>query len=303
MRRPRIEALTFDRLSFPEDVIVETHSYCNLSCIMCPYPNLKRPKGEMDLAVFEKIVNEIAAEVPKSRIWMAIMGEPLLGKNLIKMIRYAKQRGVKSVNLNTNATFLSKEMTRELLEAEVDTILVSLDARTQAAYDKIRIGGDFPTVMKNLTFFLKEKRQQGHTKPDVVAQFIIMEQNEHEVEAFKDFWLSRGVIVKVRLKLGWGDAVSTEDLDVANIKRDFPCPWLLRTASIHWDGRFAQCDADYEGEYSPGDIRYQSIKEVWNGELAKRRERHWQNDFEHPLCRDCKDWSVGRAEFFYHEKE
>jgi len=55
MRKPRLESLTFDRMSFPEDVIVETFAHCNLRCIMCPYPTLKRPKGEMTLDVFTKI--------------------------------------------------------------------------------------------------------------------------------------------------------------------------------------------------------------------------------------------------------
>ena len=69
----------------------------------------------------------------------------------------------------------------------------------------------------------------------------------------------------------------------------------------HWSGRLAQCDADYEGNYSPGDIRTHSIKELWDGELAHRRARHLAGDFSHELCRDCYDWAAGRSEFHYPE--
>lgn len=303
MRKPRLENLTFENMPFPEDVIVETYAHCNLRCIMCPYPVLKRAKGEMDFAVFTKIADEMARENPDGRLWVAILGEPLLGKNLVKMLFYARDKGIRKIHLNTNATFLTQEMTHELFDCGIDKLLVSLDACTKETYDKIRIGGDFPAVIRNLEYFLAEKKRLGLQKPDVIAQFIVMDQNEHETEAFKKYWLEKGAIVKIRIKMGWGNAVKAEDLAAADIERNFPCPWLLRSVSIHWDGKFAQCDADYEAKYSPGDINFQTIKEVWDGELAKRRERNWALDFNHAPCDTCKDWSVGRAEFYYPQKE
>jgi len=196
---------------------------------------------------------------------------------------------------------LTPGITHKLLESGLNKILISLDAYTKETYDQIRKGGDFSLVMKNINYFLEERRRQGLLRPDVVAQFIVMDQNEHEIEAFKKYWLSRGVIVKIRLKMGWGKAVTTEDLDKAQVERVFPCPWILRAVSIQWSGKFAQCDADYEGEQSPGDINFQTIKEVWEGELAKRIAKHWAFDFSHPLCQVCNDWAVGRAEFVYPE--
>lgn len=304
MRKPRLESLTFERMSFPEDVIVETFAHCNLRCIMCPYPNLQRPKGEMTLDVFTKIVDEMAMENSRCRLWVAILGEPLLRpQSLFRMLNYARNKGIDNIHLNTNATFLSEEIAHQIFEAGVKDLLISIDAFTKDTYDLIRVGGDFPAVVKNLESFLAEKKRRGLDRPNVIAQYIIMDQNEHEVESFKNHWLSKGAIVKVRLKMGWGSAIETEDLNDAKVERNFPCPWLLRSVSIHWDGTFAQCDADYEGGYSPGDIRTQTIKEVWDGELAKRRENHWNLDFSHPLCQDCKDWSVGRAVFYYPGKE
>jgi sulfatase maturation enzyme AslB (radical SAM superfamily) len=302
MRKPRLETLTFERLSFPEDVIVETYAHCNLRCIMCPYRFVNRPKGEMDLAVFAKIVDEIALENPLARLWVAILGEPLLGRNLLPMLRYARDRGIKRINLNTNATFLTPEMTGELLDAGVDHLLVSLDAHTCETYDQIRVGGDFQTTVNNVNFFLEERHRRGLSKPGVIAQFIVMDENAQEVEDFKEYWLERGAIVKIRLKMGWGNVIPTEDLTKANVQRNFPCPWLLRAVSIHWDGRFAQCDADWDAEYSPGDIRIQTIKQVWSGEIASRIRQHRALDFSFAPCETCRDWSVGRAQFYYPEK-
>ena len=51
---------TLKRTNFPVSVIIETVAYCNLNCIMCPQPSLKRQRGAMDIRVSRKIIDEIA---------------------------------------------------------------------------------------------------------------------------------------------------------------------------------------------------------------------------------------------------
>jgi radical SAM protein with 4Fe4S-binding SPASM domain len=155
--------------------------------------------------------------------------------------------------------------------------------------------------VKNLEFFLSRIGTMRTARPKLIVQFIVMDENESEVEAFRTYWLAKNAIVKIRPKLGWGTGVKAENLNLENSERTFPCPWLTRTVSIHWNGKFGQCDADFEGQYSPGDIRTQTISEVWNGELAKRREKHLAGDFSHDLCTTCKDWQAGRSAFYYPE--
>lgn len=305
MKKPNLEAVkkSLKDNPFPIDIVVETISYCNLRCIMCPQPTLMRERGEMQLEVFQKIADEIARESPSSNLWLALMGEALLvGDKLVEMIHYAKTKGIRNVHLNTNARFMAPEMSEKLITSGVDEIIVGLDAFTSETYDRVRVGGDFAETVRNIEYLLAVKQERELAKPVVILQFIVMEENEHEEEQFKSYWLSRGAVVKIRPKLGWGAGVEAKNLNLPESARDFPCPWLNRTVSIHWSGRFAQCDADFEGNYSPGDIRTQSIREIWMGELAKRRKRHWEGDFTHDLCKNCRDWQAGRSEFFYPEK-
>jgi radical SAM protein with 4Fe4S-binding SPASM domain len=290
---------TLKRTDFPVCVIVETIAYCNLSCIMCPQPGLKRARGQMDFHVFKKIIDEVAAESPETHVWLALMGEPLImGDRFIKMVRYAKEGGIRHVHLNTNACLMSEHLCNELILSGLDEIVVGMDAFTEETYKRIRIGGDFGKTIPQLKYFLQRRQELGVNKPRLIMQFIAMDENEHEMEQFKSYWLSRQAVVKIRPKLGWGTGVKAHNLNLDESERTFPCPWLARTVSIHWTGRLAQCDADFEGGYSPGDIRTQTIKEIWNGELAKRRERHWAGDFSHDLCKECKDWQAGRSAFF-----
>lgn len=293
---------TLRRTPFPTVVVVETIAFCNLKCVMCPQPNLKRQRGEMDFEVFKKIADEIAYENPSTDLWLAIMGEPLImGDKLIEMIKYAKCKGIEKVHLNTNACLMTGDMAQKLINSGIDEIIIGMDAFTKETYERIRVEGNYNETVKNVEYFLIKKQEMDKDKPHLIVQFIVMYENEHEVEAFKNYWLEKGAIVKIRPRLGWGTGVNADNLNLPDTERDFPCPWLIRTVSIQWTGKFNQCDADFEGTYSPGDIRTKSIKEVWNGELAARREKHWNMNFSHDLCKQCKDWQAGRSLFYYPE--
>jgi len=263
---------------------------------------MQRTKGKMATELFHKIIDEVAQESPETRLWLAIMGEPLMDKSIISHLRYADEHGAHRIHLNTNGTFLDDAIARDILDSDVESIYVAIDALTPATYARVRPGGDFDRVRRNVENVLKLRAQRSGRKPEVVVQFIVMDENESEMEGFLTFWLEKGAVVKLRLRQGWGIHITAPDLQNVHIDR-FPCPWLLRTMNIHWSGRVTQCDVDYEERHSAGDLSRQSIKEVWDGELAQRRERHWKGDFQHPLCTSCQDWAAGRAEFFYPDAE
>lgn len=283
---------------FPINVIVETSSYCNLKCPICPNSFMKRKKGNMEFKVFKKVVDEIAHVKPDTTLWLALLGEPLINHSqLIKGIRYAKDKGLKDVRLNTNGLLLNTEISWNLVQAGLDYILISVDAATSKTYNKIRVGGNFDKLVWNIDQLIAAKTA-AQSKLKVVTQFIVMEENESELEQFKKYWLDGGAIVKIRPKLSWGNTIEAKNLNLTQEDRTYPCPWLARTVSIQWTGKLAQCDFDFEGVYSPGDINKQTIKEIWDGEILKRRQKHIAGDFSHPLCSTCKDWQVGLAQYF-----
>lgn len=286
---------TLKESNFPELVMVEVCGICNLRCIMCPSPHLKRERSVMSWCIYKKIIDEIAEKRPETQLWPAIMGEPLLmGNKIIEYIAYAKEKGIQEVILNTNGTFLTPEMYQKLADVQLDKIIVGLDAFTEKTYNNIRIGGYYKTIHNNLIEILK---LQG---PEIIMQFIEMEENAGEKEQFKEYWLSKGAVLKIRKRLGWGTCVEPHGLDIKPQSEErVPCPWLMRAMNIQWTGNVAQCDADYEGTYSIGDIRIQTIEEIWNTEFAKRRARHWNRDFDFMPCRECKDWQAGLSEWYY----
>jgi len=286
--------------SYPVNLVLEAIAFCNLRCLNCPYPFMKREKGRMSIKLYKKIIDEIASNNPKNtNIWFAFMGEPLmLGRDLFGKIKYAKEKGIENTYLNTNAILLNKEMVNLAIKSGLDKIIISVDAYNEKTYNKIRRGGNFALLKENIINLLTKIKKNKLTKPEVMVQFIVMDENRGEEEKFKEFWLKQGACVKIRRRLSWGGSIEAKDLLIPQEKRDMPCPWLMRQMVILWDGRVAQCDGDYEGKFNAGNINKQSIYEVWNGELLKRRKRHLNNDFNFEPCNQCNDWQVGLSEFY-----
>jgi hypothetical protein len=259
---------------------------------------MQRAKGFMSDELFEKCIDEIARENPDSEVWLADHGESLmLGKRLVDKIHYAKSKGLKRVYLNTNGMLLSPIMTRGLLESGLDQIVFGLDAISEETYSQIRVGGDFKHVMSNISGLLKQISSNGDQGPKVWVQFIEMEQNEHEREAFEEYWGKKDVAIKIRRKLSWGGYVSTPDVELLEAER-IPCPWIVNLMHILWDGRVCRCSGDHECRYEMGDVNGSTIAEIWRGPLRRERQIHLAYAFDdlNQQCKACLDWKVGAAE-------
>lgn len=302
MKPVGIESIPVNRTlhPFPKVVIFEIVCGCNLRCVMCPQPKLTRPKGVMDLELYQRLTREVAANDPDTEVWATIMGEVFVHGDLVfDYLQFAKrQAGLKKVYLNTNLVLFRPEWIDRVAASGLDKITVGLDAATEETYNKIRVGGDFRAVESNILALLEAKAQGRLPNLEIILQFIVQDENQHEEELFKQKWTGRGVTIKVRQKLGWGLGVEADNLAIPDRERTIPCPWLMRTMSIHWTGQVAQCDAEWNGDRYVGDLNRQTIKEVWLDQLLVKRQRHLANDFDMDPCRDCKDWQCGRAEFY-----
>ena len=138
---------------------VEASSRCNLACKMCfRHSWIGERFGDLDPAVFARVMDDPALE-ETGIVFFGGMGEPLVHPALAEMAALASSRG-KKVELVTNGTLLSEEKARELLNAGVSRIWVSIDELYEN-YGKIQIGSDFGLVLGNLESFNALRRHDG----------------------------------------------------------------------------------------------------------------------------------------------
>ena len=144
----------------PVCVYLETTNRCNLLCTTCPrtYAELE-PPADMSWELFTSIVDQIP---DLQRAVLHGVGEPMLVKNLPKMVRYLKDRGT-YVLFNTNGTVLNERNGRALIDAGLDELRVSLDASNARSYLAVRGKDYFNRILKNVRAFRESAgaRRQG----------------------------------------------------------------------------------------------------------------------------------------------
>ncbi len=148
--------------SAPVCLYLETTNRCNLLCTTCPrtYEDLE-PPADMSWELFTKIVDQFPAI---SRVVLHGIGEPMMVKDLPRMVRYLKERGT-YVLFNTNGTLLRSKKGRELIDSGLDELRVSLDAAEAAAFKLVRGRDWFDRIVRNVREFVELKQRLGATNP------------------------------------------------------------------------------------------------------------------------------------------
>ncbi len=165
----------------PYTAYVDPTSACNLKCPLCPtgmgVPTLK--KGMMKYEVFENVIRQAAPYLYDIRLYN--WGEPLLNKDVFRMVRLAVSRRI-WVELSSNLNLLREDTAAEMVASGLDELIVGLDGTTQETYGTYRVGGQIDRVLANVRAIAEEKRRLGVSHPRLVWQFLVMRHNQHQVE-------------------------------------------------------------------------------------------------------------------------
>ena len=165
----------------PVCLYLETTNRCNLLCTTCPrtYEELE-PPADMSWELFTAIVDQVP---DLARVVLHGVGEPMLVKNLPRMVRYLKDRGV-YVLFNTNGTVLNERNGRALIKAGLDELRVSLDASNARSFREIRGKNYFDRILRNVRVFRELQVREGHEKPLVSAWLTGLKETIEELPAF-----------------------------------------------------------------------------------------------------------------------
>jgi radical SAM protein with 4Fe4S-binding SPASM domain len=150
--------------SDPVCLYLETTNRCNLLCTTCPrtYADLE-PAADMSWELFTRIVDQ----VPNiARVVLHGVGEPMLVKELPRMVRYLKARGA-YVLFNTNGTVLTSRKGRELCDTGLDELRVSLDAADSRTFVLVRGKDYFNRIVRNVRAFTDMQRRENLSLPRV----------------------------------------------------------------------------------------------------------------------------------------
>jgi MoaA/NifB/PqqE/SkfB family radical SAM enzyme len=165
----------------PVCLYLETTNRCNLLCTTCPrtFEELE-PPADMSWELFTSIVDQF----PRiARVVLHGVGEPMMVRALPRMIRYLKGRGV-YVLFNTNGTLLTQRAGRELIDAGLDELRISLDAAAPQTFALVRGRDWFARIVRNVRAFTTLQRELNCTQPQVSLWLTGLKETIAELPAF-----------------------------------------------------------------------------------------------------------------------
>ena len=165
-----------------QKLYVEVSSRCNLRCKMCfRHSWVGERFGDLDPTAFARLMEDPVLRDTRT-VFFGGMGEPLVHPSLTEMAALASACG-KKVELVTNGTLLTREKARELLQAGVSRIWVSIDELYEN-YGKIQVGSDFGLVLGNLEVF-NELRRESDVRLGMTA--VVMRDNIASLRRIREF--------------------------------------------------------------------------------------------------------------------
>lgn len=290
-RAPAIRIIPPDAdLDFPPEIQVETNTACNATCIMCPYPEVSKelPAGRMDQTLYDKILAECAEEKSLWRLEPFLNNEPFTDTRMVDWITQAKQKVPHAIlTVTTNGSLLLPKVTDRLIHSGIDAIWFSFNGSTKETYEKI-MGLSFDLVKKNIDYLLDVKPESLR----VFTNMIETEPMRGEIAENIHYWQSRGVQSgSSPLVNRAGNVKNFEDLNYKPLsaKPVRTCELLYQKMYIAWNGDALLCCMDWRRQVVLGNVRNQTIREIWHGEAYRRfrrlQERQRVDELE--LCNVC----------------
>lgn len=288
LARAKFKSQSQKDLEGPFNLVIETSNFCNARCLMCPNPSLKRPKQVMVPNVFERIVERIREEkLVINKIFFSGLGEPLSDPQIVSRIRAFKKLGF-WVKLYTNASLLAPEVSRELVNLDLDEINISFNGTTPDQYRQV-MGLDFERTKNQIEALIRFRQEKKSLCPKILISSVLIEENKKDVEKHLEAWRDRVDSVTVSLAHQWGGGVGIEsDFNSSLAKRTYPCRSLWQTFMIDSRGDFVVCCRDYESRYILGNILTHSFAEIQKSSVLLAFQKQHEKFSQEKLPEMCK---------------
>ena len=284
-------------LNSPLVVYVEPSSFCNLECKFCPQHNGRGefPTFNMSLKTFQKTLDDISTFNTKpSLMRFCGIGDPLFNKQISKIVKMAGLSNViKKTEIITNGTMLNDERINTFSEY-LDRIVISVEGLSELEYSTFALRKiNFDKFVANIKKFyeIKDRKCVIHIKIHNAAVrtskkkkrfFEIFESicDEIYIENLVDLWPEK----KSNLGLDAGHRFESTPPPSSKV-----CPQIFKSMQVNANGEVLPCCVDWKSINVVGDIKKNTLKEIWHGEtikdLQKKHLLGQRNTFS--PCNEC----------------
>jgi sulfatase maturation enzyme AslB (radical SAM superfamily) len=263
---------------FPLNVDIEVSSACQIRCTHCFRQHMDIGLNEfMPLDMYKTIVAECGRH-GLFTLKFSMRGEPLLHPDIVEMVRYAKEIGVKEVWINTNGGLITEELARGLIKAGADWITMSFDGLGEQ-YETVRVPLKYKESLEKLKILRRVRDElKAHTLLNVQSIWTAIEQDPATyVKTMK------AIVDRVAYNATMDYSKYTFVPEV-----NFVCPRLWQRICITAGGGYLKCPSDFKMSEVMGNVSEYSVKEAWDTLSEKHRREHLAGRrLNSPVCAVC----------------
>jgi radical SAM protein with 4Fe4S-binding SPASM domain len=288
---PYLRVIKEDRTRpFASEIQIQTNTVCNATCIMCPYPEVSKEftHGWMQEDLYREILDQCAKEPTLWRIEPFLMNEPFTDKRLVDWIALAKEKVRHAVvTVTTNGTLVRPKIADRLVNSGLDAIWFSFNGATKATFEKI-MGVSYDTVVQNMDYLLSIRPESLRVFTNMIETLPM----EPEIMENIHRWQQRGVQSgPSKLVNRAGNVSNFTELNYRPLGSEAThiCDLLYHKLYVLYTGEVVLCCMDWRRKVILGNVREQSLRDIWRGERYQhyRRLHEEGRSSELDLCSSC----------------
>lgn len=259
-----------------DNITIETSTFCNARCLICPNGSTFRDSYLTPLDDFE---SNLRMFPDLKQVALCGMYEPLADNRLPQIFEIIKKVNPSmEITIFTNARLLNKW--EDLILDNVASIIFSVHGFSIEVYNKVMRGLDRDDTYKNIINFCKKRKERGAAKPRTTVSFVRTALNIAELQDFGEFWKPYVDNVASYELMNWNGQVdiSLRDKPKTTVRA---CPMYGGPLVIDAFGNVVRCC--YNFRFSYGNVRKGGM-DNW---LAKVRA---SDTYPDPDCMQCDGW-------------
>jgi len=266
----------------PFVVLIDPCGACNFKCNFCPCNvsdfQVEERHKLMTWELFEKIADDLQAFQGQVKVINVYgFGEPLLNPRVADMVKILKEKNLsREVRITTNGSLLDEKKAKQLIDAGIDTVRVSVEALSTQGYRELcGVDIDFEKIRRNVGMFYRLSRG---TKSKIAVKIVSATMDtEKDAQRFSDIFAPISDFHFIReVSPNWAEfdqmVMPQNAYKVANGCyppsvgcREEICTFPFTDMCIHSNGVVGGCCADWKFATQYGDVRYESLADIWNG--------------------------------------
>jgi len=291
-------------LETPYLLYLDPSSVCNFKCQFCPtghkdlVSRADYRRSTMSFDLFEKIICDLDQfSRPLKVMRMNKIGEPFMNKHLPEMVELAKRKGrVEFIDLATNGSLMTPDFVTKLVQAGLDRLNISLEGVNEEQYlEHAKVKIDFNTLVENVRWVYANKGTCEVTIK-IPGNYLTAEEQASFFNTFGDYcdrifieelapiWPSFNVETRANTTV-----LNTEGQYKQPLNDKMVCTYIFYAMVVNADGTISACCPDWEQKLVIGDIREESLREIWNSSAMKAlRILHLEGKrFDNGICANC----------------